>query len=160
MNKTSTDRIVKQIELSAPVERVWQALTDYRQFSQWFRVDLEVPFVVGQPAYGRITYPGYEHVQMKVDVIAIEPMTRFAFQWHPYAVDPNIDYSSEPPTTVEFTLSPTAHGTTLTVVESGFDAVPQARRSEAYRMNDGGWTGQMQNIQSYVEEHEHGSNAD
>ena len=153
MNKTSTDRIEKRIELSAPVERVWQALTDYRQFSQWFRVRLEVPFVVGEPAYGQITYPGYEHVQMQVQVVAIEPLTRFAFEWHPYAVDPNINYSLEPPTTVEFTLRPTASGTLLTVVESGFDAVPAARRSEAFRMNDGGWTGQMNNIQTYVDKH-------
>jgi len=159
MNPTSTDRIEKQIELNAPLERVWQALTDHRQFGQWFRVDLEVPFVVGQPAYGQITYPGYEHVQMKVDVVAIEPMTRFAFQWHPYAVDPDIDYASEPPTTVEFTLKPTDRGTSLTVVESGFDAVPPLRRSEAFRMNDGGWTGQVKNIQAYVENHERGQNA-
>ncbi len=151
MNKTSTDRIEKQIELSAPLERVWQALTDYRQFSQWFRVELEVPFIVGQRAYGQFTYPGYEHLQMNVQVVAMEPMSRFAFEWHPYAVDPNIDYSKEPPTTVEFTLRPTERGTLLTVVESGFDAVPQSRRSEAFRMNDGGWTGQMKNIQAYVD---------
>jgi uncharacterized protein YndB with AHSA1/START domain len=153
MNKTSTDRIEKQIELQAPLQRVWQALTDYRQFSQWFRVDLEDPFVVGKPACGQITYPGYEHVQMNVHVVAMEPMTRFAFQWHPYAVDPDTDYSPEPPTTVEFTLRPTDRGTLLTVVESGFDAVPPSRRSEAFRMNDGGWTGQMKNIQNYVDNH-------
>lgn len=153
MNETSTDRIEKQITLNAPLERVWHALTDYRQFSRWFRVNLEVPFVVGQPAYGQITYPGYEHVQMKVDVVAIEPMSRFAFEWHPYAVDPNIHYSAEPPTTVEFTLQPTDRGTLLTVVESGFDAVPASRRSEAFRMNDGGWSGQMKNIQNYVDNH-------
>lgn len=149
---SSTDRIVKQIEIQAPVSRVWQALTDYREFGEWFRVQLEVPFVLGRPAFGQITYPGYEHIRMEIQVIAIEPMTRFAFTWHPYAVEPGVDYSQEPPTTVEFLVQAVANGTIVTVTESGFDAVPASRRSEAFRMNDGGWTIQMENIKNYVDE--------
>ena len=153
MSNSVSDKIEKKIELKASVERVWQALTDYRQFSEWFRVNLEVPFMVGERAYGQITYPGYEHVRMEVVVVAIEPMTRFAFTWHPYAIEPNVDYSNEPPTTVEFILRPIEGGTHLTVTESGFDAVPASRRSEAFRMNDGGWTAQVKNIEAYVGKH-------
>ncbi len=150
MSTSITDKIEKQVTIMAPLERVWQALTDYRQFGEWFRVNLEVPFVVGEKAYGQITYPGYEHVRMEVVVVAIEPMTRFVFTWHPYAVEPNVDYSAEAPTTVEFKLKQIEGGTQLSVTESGFDAIPEVRRSEAFRMNDGGWAEQMNHIEAYV----------
>ena len=148
-----TNSIEKSIAIKASLDKVWRALTDYQQFGEWFRVKLEVPFVVGKQAYGQITYPGYEHVRMEVMVVAIEPMTRFAFTWHPYGIDPKVDYSHETPTTVEFTLQESASGTLLKVVESGFDAVPEARRSEAFRMNEGGWTEQVKNIEAYVVKH-------
>lgn len=145
-----SDRIEKSIELKAPVDRVWRALTDYREFGEWFRVNLEGPFVVGQQARGKITYAGYEHLVWTAQVAAIEPMRRFAFTWHPYGVDPDVDYSVEKPTLVEFTLTPTGEGTDLTIVESGFDAIPAHRRAEAFRMNEGGWTAQALNIQAHV----------
>ena len=150
MSPSSTDRIEKQIELNAPVARVWRALTDYREFGAWFRVDLERPFVPGQSTRGRILYPGYEHVVMEVEVQKLEPQRLFSFHWHPYAVDPGVDYSSEPPTLVEFRLEPAGKGSVLSVTESGFDAIPASRRDEAYRMNDGGWTEQMTNIETHV----------
>lgn len=145
-----SDRIEKHIELKAPVSRVWQALTDYRQFSAWFRVDLQGPFVVGAVTRGHITHPGYEHLTMEVTVQAMEPERLFAFTWHPYAVDPNQDYSQESPTLVEFRLEKTAGGTLLHLTESGFDKIPAARRAEAFRMNEGGWAVQLENIKQYV----------
>ncbi len=148
---SNTDRIEKQIEIAAPASRVWRALTDYREFGEWFRVNLEGPFVVGEFLRGQITYPGYEHVVMEVLVEAIEPETRFAFRWRPYAIDPGMDYSHEPRTLVEFTLEATDHGTLVRVVESGFDRIPAHRRDEAFRMNDSGWTAQVQHIKDYVE---------
>ncbi len=146
----ATDRIEKQIELRAPVERVWKALTDVAEFGKWFGVNMELPFVVGQRAYGQITHPGYEHVTMQVVVERMERPHRFAFRWHPYAVDPGVDYSQEQPTLVEFALESTSEGTLLKVCESGFDAIPSWRRDEAFRMNDGGWSAQLQNIVNYV----------
>ena len=151
MSNSNTDQIEKSIELRASLETVWQALTDYRKFSEWFRVNLEVPFAIGKKAYGQMTFPGFEHFRLEVVVIAIEPMSRFAYTWHPYAVDPSVDYSNETPTTVEFTLAPIDGGTRLTVVESGFDAVPEWRRSEAFRMNEGGWKSQIKNVEVYLE---------
>ena len=144
------DRIEKQIELKAPVSRVWRALTDYREFGEWFRVKLEGPFVAGQSAEGFITWPGYEHLRMEVVVQKIEPERYFSYTWHPYALDPKIDYSKETPTLVEFALEKTAKGTLLKVTESGFDKIPSGRRLEAFRMNDNGWTQQVKNIESHV----------
>jgi uncharacterized protein YndB with AHSA1/START domain len=150
MDKSSSDRIEKQIELKAPVGRVWRALTDHKEFGAWFGASLEAPFVLGETTRGRITYPGYEHLVMEVVVQKMEPERLFSFHWHPGAVDPNVDYSKELPTLVEFKLERVGSGTLLLVMESGFDAIPAARRDEAFRMNDGGWTEQVRNIENYV----------
>ena len=144
------DRIEKRIELKAPVSRVWRALTDHREFGAWFRVALEGPFVAGQQVRGRITWPGAEHLIMTVTVQRMEPERLFSFTWHPYAIDPAVDYSSEPVTLVEFTLEAIPGGTLLTVVESGFAALPAHRRDVAFRMNDSGWSIQVQNISQHV----------
>ncbi len=145
-----TDHIEKTIELSAPTSRVWKALTDHRQFGEWFRVQIEAPFVVGETSRGHITYPGYEHLRWEAVVQKMEPERLFAFTWHPYAIEPQQDYSGETPTLVEFTLESTTTGTRLRVVESGFDKLPSHRRDLAFRMNDGGWTIQMENIAGYL----------
>jgi uncharacterized protein YndB with AHSA1/START domain len=143
-------RIEKRLELKAPISRVWRALSDYREFGQWFGVQMEAPFVAGQPAQGQITHPGYEHLRIHVVIQKIEPERLFSFTWHPYAVDPKQDYSKETPTLVEFHLQKSATGTLLVVTECGFDKVPAERRAEAFRMNDGGWTQQMKNIEAHV----------
>jgi uncharacterized protein YndB with AHSA1/START domain len=145
------DRVERRIELKAPIAKVWQALTDHREFGAWFRVKLEGPFVVGKTAQGHITYPGYEHFKWEAIVQKMEPEKLFSFTWHPYAVDLKKDYSQEPPTLVEFTLEKTSTGTLLIVTESGFSKIPAERREEAFRMNEGGWTEQMKNIEAHVE---------
>jgi uncharacterized protein YndB with AHSA1/START domain len=144
------NQIEKRIEIASPVSRVWRALTDSRQFGEWFLVKMDGPFVAGQPAAGQITHPGYEHVRMQIVVKAIEPETLFSFTWHPYAVDPKVDYSQEESTLIVFRLEPIAVGTLLTVTETGFDKIPAARRAEALLRNDSGWAQQMKNIQAYV----------
>ena len=144
------NQIERRIEIASPVSRVWRALTDSRQFGEWFLVKMDGPFVAGQLAAGQITHPGYEHVRMQIVVKAIEPETLFSFTWHPYAVDPKVDYSQEESTLIEFRLQPIAGGTLLTVTETGFDKIPAARRAEALLRNDSGWAQQMKNIQAYV----------
>jgi len=143
--------IEKRIELKAPVSRVWRALTDYKEFSEWFRVKLEGPFVPGKVVRGNIVIPGYQHVVFEATVKAMEPERLFAFSWHPYAVDPKKDYSKEPTTLVEFKLEAKGGGTVLVVTETGFDALPKDRAFEAFRMNEGGWEGQMKNIARHVD---------
>lgn len=144
------DRIEKRIEIKAPVSRVWRALTDHREFGAWFRVNLDGPFVAGQVSRGRITYPGYEHVTWEAVVQKVEPERLFSFTWHPYGIDPKVDYSKETPTLVEFRLEPSPGGTLLILTESGFDKIPSDRRLEAFRKNEGGWTQQMVNIETHV----------
>jgi uncharacterized protein YndB with AHSA1/START domain len=144
------NQIEKRIEIAAPVSRVWQALTDSRQFGEWFRVKMDGPFVAGQPLSGQITHPGYEHLRMEITVKAMEPERFFSYTWHPYAIDPKVDYTKEEPTLVEFRVETIAGGTLLTVTESGFDKIPSARRPEAFKSNDGGWAQQMKNIEAYV----------
>jgi uncharacterized protein YndB with AHSA1/START domain len=146
-----TDRIEKLIELNAPIERVWHALTDHIEFGQWFRVKLDGPFAPGRVASGHITYPGYEHLKWEATVRQMRAPHLFSFAWHPYAVDPAVDYSGEPTTLVEFRLAALPHGTRLSIVESGFDALPPHRRMDALRMNDSGWDQQTRNIRDHVE---------
>jgi uncharacterized protein YndB with AHSA1/START domain len=146
-----SNRIEKTIELNAPIEKVWRALTDHNEFGEWFRVKLDGPFVPGEVSSGHITYPDYEHLKWEARIKQMEAPRLFSFTWHPYAIDPAVDYSKETPTLVEFRLEPTPKGTRLVLVESGFDAVPGDRMPEAMRKNDGGWTEQMKNIQAHVE---------
>jgi uncharacterized protein YndB with AHSA1/START domain len=147
---SDTDRIEKEVLLYAPRARVWRALTDADEFGTWFRVKLDGGFAPGKRVRGRITYPGFEHVTMEMLVERMEDQRLFSFRWHPYAVDPKADYSAEPTTLVEMRLEEAAAGTLLTVVESGFDRLPAARRSEAFRMNSHGWAMQTENIRRHV----------
>jgi uncharacterized protein YndB with AHSA1/START domain len=149
-----SDSIVKSIDIAAPVEKVWDALTDHVKFGTWFRVALDQPFVVGQSSTGRMTYPGYEAYRWEARVVAIEPMTRFAYEWPATGGDKALMDSGIPVpewTLVEFLLEPVADGTRLTVTESGFDAVPEPRRANVMRDNDGGWAQQVENIRDYAE---------
>jgi uncharacterized protein YndB with AHSA1/START domain len=142
--------IEKEIEIAAPLAKVWEALTNYEKFGTWFRVKLEGPFEVGKVSRGYITWPGYEHLRWEAVVKEMVPEKLFSFTWHPYAIDPGMDYSKEEPTLVEFRLAATATGTLVRVTESGFEKVPEARRAEAFRMNDGGWAQQVKNLEEYV----------
>jgi uncharacterized protein YndB with AHSA1/START domain len=147
---TSTDRIEKQVILDAPRSRVWRALTDVSQFNAWFGVALTKPFEPGAEVSGMIDIRNYEHVTMRIWIEAMDPERFFSFRWHPYAVEPGVDYSAEPTTLVSFTLEDAPEGTKLTIIESGFDAIPASRRAKAFSMNDKGWTGQAENIRKFL----------
>jgi len=150
MSPTSTDRIERKILLRAPRSRVWRALTSPAEFGTWFGVKVEGIFAPGARVRGAITHKGYEHLTWDITIERMEPERVFSWRWHPYAVEPGVDYASEPTTLVVFELEDSAAGTLLTVVESGFDQVPLARRAQAYRMNGEGWTYQMEAIEAYV----------
>lgn len=145
------ERIEKHINLRAPRSRVWRALTDAKEFGAWFGAELAGEFRLNAKVSGRITIKGFDHVRLQLEIERLEPETYFAYRWHPYAVDPDVDYSEEPTTLVEFRLEDQAGGgTSLTVVESGFERIPLARRAKALQMNDGGWARQMENIARHV----------
>ncbi len=147
------DRIEKRIELKASIAKVWQVLTDHREFGEWFYVNVEGPFILGQTVRGHLTYPGYEHLPWEIVVQKIEPEFVFSFTWHPFAVDSKRNYSEETCTLVEFRLEKKENGTLLTVTESGFDKLPIDRSQEALRMNLDGWEWQMKNIEAYIEKY-------
>jgi uncharacterized protein YndB with AHSA1/START domain len=150
MIAAGTDRIEKEVILRAPRSKVWRALTDSKEFGKWFGADMTGRFAPGAPARGRITHPGYEHLTFEVQVERMESEHLFSFRWHPYAVDPKKDYSTEPTTLVVFELEEIPEGTRLKVTESGFDQIPAVRRAEAFRMNSQGWAAQMENVAKYV----------
>lgn len=155
------DRIEKTVVLRAPRDRVWNAIADARQFGTWFGVALDGPFVAGQRITGTMTptkvdaevakrQESFAGFAMEWLVEAIEPMTRFAFRWHPFAIERDVDYSHEPTTLVEFVLADADGGTRLTITESGFDQIPLERRAKAFTANDGGWTKQVELIAKYL----------
>jgi len=157
----SSDRIEKRVTLRAPIERVWRAISDAKEFGQWFGVALEGPFAAGQPARGTIvpttadpvvakSQEAYAGAKFDFTVETIEPMRLFSFRWHPFAVDPKVDYSGEPTTLVTFELSEAPGGTLLVITETGFDGVPLARRAKAFEMNEHGWTAQASLLEKHL----------
>lgn len=154
MATTSSDQIVKSIVLRAPRTRVWRALSDPREFGNWFGVRIDAPFTAGARIRGAVTHPGYEHLTFDIVIGDVEPERRLTWRWHPYPVDPGASYGEEPTTLVVFTLEDVPGGTLLRVVESGFDALPPARRVDAFRGNEQGWIEQMANIERHVSGHE------
>ena len=146
----TTDRIEKRFEVSAKRSRVWRAISDANEFGAWFGMKLDRPFTPGATVFGRLTIPGYEHISLEMQVQRVEPEGYFSYRWHPYPMNPEVDYAAEPTTLVEFRLDETAGGTAVTITESGFDRLPSTRRAEAFRMNEAGWTGQSKKLASYV----------
>jgi len=156
-----TDRIEKKILLHAPRERVWGAISDARQFGTWFGVEFDGEFVAGARLTGKITptkvdpevaksQQPYSGKAFEIEVDRIEPMRLLSFRWHPFAVEPGLDYSKEPATLVAFELEPAAGGTMLTITESGFDRIPLARRAKAFAANDQGWLAQTKLLEKYL----------
>lgn len=155
------DKIVKQVLLRAPLSRVWQAITDSKQFGSWFGVNFAGPFTAGAHVVGAIApttvdpqvaamQKPYQGMRFEITIDRIEPQKLFSFRWHPFGVDPQVDYSKEPTTLVEFTLEERLDGVMLTVTESGFDRVPVERRATAFKANEGGWSAQMTLIEKYL----------
>jgi uncharacterized protein YndB with AHSA1/START domain len=150
MNSSVTDRIEQSIEVKAPRSRVWRALVDSREFTAWFGIEVDGPFAPGARLRGTLVgttvdaevaraQRTHEGVTFDLVVAQVEPERRLSFRWHPGAVDPAIDYASEPMTLVEFVLEEIPQGTRVTVIESGFDAIPLTRRAQVFDGNKDGW---------------------
>lgn len=146
-----TDRIERSIHIKAARSRVWQSLSNAQDYGQWFGAKLKgQTFAPGQHVRGPLTISGFEHVVFDALIERVEPETLLSYRWHPYAVDPAIDYSTEQRTLVTFTLADADGGTLLTVAETGFDKVPPNRRLDALRMNTRGWEAQLKNIERHA----------
>jgi uncharacterized protein YndB with AHSA1/START domain len=149
---TETDRIERTVVINAPRDRVWRALSNAEEFGTWFGANLKgQTFAAGRRTRGQITFAGYEHVWFDVVIERVEPKNLLSYRWHPYAVDPAVDYDSEQPTLVTFLLEDApGNSTMLTVVETGFDKIPPQRRVDAFRMNTRGWETQLGCIARHV----------
>jgi uncharacterized protein YndB with AHSA1/START domain len=143
--------IERQIEIRAPIAKVWEALTNAKLFGQWFGANFHSPFVAGQTTKARNTTKGFE-MDMEFMIKEIKPQSYFSYAWHPFPIDRTFDYSKEEPTVVEFHLEKTAAGTLLKVKESGFNKVTASRRAEAFKMHTGGWEAQLKNIEKFLVE--------
>lgn len=150
MAEVDNDRIVKTVELNAPVSRVWQALTDYEEFGQWFRVDLDQPFEVGGKSTGQITCPGHEGVPWIAYIKRMVPERLFSFMWYDADVGAAEQLTDQPRMLVEFRLMEIPKGTRLTITESGFSSLPDARRIELLRSNEEGWNIQVNNLAEHL----------
>ena len=117
------DRIEKTILLHAPLERVWRAVSDATQFGTGSallsmslhcgcRTDGRSTPTKVDPEVAKLQKP-YEGKPFAFSVDSIEPMHRIAFRWHPYAVEPGIDYLAEPTTLIIFELKEVEGGTRL-----------------------------------------------
>jgi uncharacterized protein YndB with AHSA1/START domain len=157
----STDRIEKTILLRAPLKRVWRALSDSTEFGNWFGMRFNAPFAPGATMTAVIVpttvnqdvakmQKPYEGISFEIKIEQMQPERLFSFRWHPGAVEPGIDYASEPTTLVVFTLEKAPDGVRLTVTESGFDQIPLARRAKAFSANEGGWTLVIKLIEEYL----------
>ncbi|MEO8705616.1 MAG: SRPBCC family protein [Kofleriaceae bacterium] len=157
----SIDRIEKTVTLKAPRDRVWNAISDAKNFGAWFGCELDGPFVAGKPVTGRIVptqvdpeiaalQEPHRGLAFEWHVERIEPQTVFAFRWHPNAVDPGVDYSNQPTTLVTFELSDDPTGTRLRITESDFDRIPLDRRAKAFTSNEGGWEKQTELIGKFL----------
>src|SRR5450755_496896 len=136
----SIDRIERKVLIKATRSRVWRALSDAGEFGDWFGVDFKgKAFIAGKHVQGQVTYPGYEHVVMEVLIERMVPERLLSWRWHPAAIDPPVDYSQEPTTLVVFELEEVDGGILLTIVESGFDKIPLARRATVFRLSASGW---------------------
>jgi len=155
--------ITKTILLRAPIDRVWRALSDSKEFGYWFGMDFEGLFAPGRVVHGRVTgtkvdpevakmQDPHKGIEFDITIERMEPEKVFSYRWHPGAVDPGVDYSKEPTTLVEFTLEKVADGVQLIVTESGFDQIPLARRAKAFAENEGGWTVVIQLVGKYLEQ--------
>jgi uncharacterized protein YndB with AHSA1/START domain len=160
----NTDRIEKTVLLRASRERVWRAISDAGEFGTWFGVAFDGPFAEHARLTGRIVPTKVDaevakkqepHAGMPFEFVVgrIEPMDRISFQWHPFAIEPGVDYSQEPMTLIVFALEDVDGGTRLTITETGFDRIPIARRAKAFAANDGGWTEQARLVQIYLASH-------
>ncbi len=144
------ERIVKTVVLRAPIQRVWRAITDHREFGRWFRAKVDQPFEVGRTQTGHITEPGLEYYRWRSTVVAMEAPRLFAFRW-PNPADPRAEsYDGEPETLVTFELEEVPEGTRLTITESGFEAIDEGRRADAVRENTQGWNVQAERIAAYL----------
>lgn len=152
MTIAELSRIDRTVEIEAPPERVWQALTTTEELSAWFQVRIEGSITPDTEVWMTSVHPEHAGQRFRVRFVEMDPPRRFVWEWHPGEVDPAVDYTREPRTTVTFTLERSTRGTQLSVSETGFNEISLARRAKVYQDNSLGWAEVLVWLQKYVEE--------
>ena len=107
---------------------------------------MDQPFQEGGESTGRMTFPGYEGYPWKARVRKMDSHRLFSFSWS----HEDQDVAGE--TLVEFHLRAEEDCTILTVIESGFESLPEDARLKILRSNEEGWKIQTENFRKYIEE--------
>jgi uncharacterized protein YndB with AHSA1/START domain len=144
------DQIERETVINAPVQRVWELITEAEHLGRWFGdAGAEVDLRPG----GAIVLHWSEHGTSRGRVVVVEPRTRFAYRWAPFK-DPGGEEPVEGNSTlVEFTLTPEGDGTRLRVVESGFAslATSDQQRAKNVASNTRGWELETDELREYAE---------
>jgi uncharacterized protein YndB with AHSA1/START domain len=99
-----------EIDLRHPPEKVWRALTDPDLLAEWLLPVIDLELEPGAAfAFKTQPYPGWDGT-VNCRFVEIEPQRKLSYTW----TVPFLD------TVVTFTLTPTALGTRLSLVQSGF----------------------------------------
>jgi uncharacterized protein YndB with AHSA1/START domain len=147
---SSTDRIERDVLVSAPRERVWAAVGDSAEFGTWFKCVFDGPFEPGATLTATLHEPGWEGTEFPVFVEGVDAGRHLSFRWNPGEVDPDGDYTDRPTTLVSFDLEDAPEGTRLRIVESGFDALPAEVARDARKRNAHGWDEQARRVTAHV----------
>jgi len=132
------------IEIPAPRDRVWEALTTPDEISQWFfGVDTQSEWKVGSSIVHRGEYQGRPY-EDRGEILELDPPKRFVHtHWSPKSAVPDTPENYQ---RVTWSLQPTPNGTTLTVDE---DNLPS---DQAKAISDQSWPQVLENLRSLVQD--------
>lgn len=138
-----TFTVERAIHIAAPMERVWSAVTDPANISQWF-----APTTLDADGSGVIAF---EENAVPLRVVSSNPQTAITYEWNNddalAANPPVIDAGTS--TAFTFTLEPVGDGTRLTVVETGFAATSDPAHNLASHQT--GWTSELDKLVRLLE---------
>ncbi len=149
------DRVEREILIDAPIEVVWEVITDSAHVSGWFGETAEIDLRPG----GRIIHAWKEDRGLTEErgiFERIEPPHYFSYRWIRGAEAEAREYNS---TLVEFTLTADGEGTRLRVVETGFSKLdwPEDERRDDAESHREGWDRELGELREYVHELVRGS---
>jgi uncharacterized protein YndB with AHSA1/START domain len=134
------DELVRTVDVKAPRERVWDAITKPELLLRWFPTHVaEVELRVG----GSMRF-GWDEGGDEAVIDEIEPPHTFRFRWRPADTD-------RPYTSVTFHLEEDAGVTTVTLTERGFASLPDQIHEQSYEGNAKGWSAELEELKAFME---------
>lgn len=140
----SRHRIERQIELKAPIEKVWSAITKAEELRKWFGDVAELELREG--GRGQVGWSEFGSISELV-VESVEPPSHFAFSWSAVA---NAPFDGSLATRVDIYLEDLGETTRLKVEESGFDELPESIGRSVFEENRSGWGHELEDLEAYL----------